>query len=58
MCLLFKLFLFYFMCMGILTACMSAYHMHVGAYGGQKKVPDPLDLVLQMVVSCRMSSGN
>jgi hypothetical protein len=28
------IFKFYFMCMGVLSVCISVYHMHAGAQGG------------------------
>lgn len=42
----------------ILPACMSAYHMCAGAQVNQKRVLDPLDLELQMVVRYHVGSGN
>lgn len=35
---------------------MSAYHMSAGALGGQKRVWDPLELELQVVMSCRVGA--
>lgn len=38
--------------------CMSVYHMYVsGACRGQKKASDPVELELQMVMSCHVGSG-
>jgi hypothetical protein len=36
----------------VLCVCMP------GACGGQKRASDPLELELQMVVNCHVSSGN
>lgn len=46
-----------FMCMRVLSACMSVYHVP-GALGGQKRESDPLTLESQMVVNRHVSAGN
>lgn len=30
-----------FMCLSVLSACMSIYYMYTGAYKGQKRALDP-----------------
>lgn len=63
------LFLFTFMhmsvlpaCMSVhlLPACMSVYHAHAihGAFGSQKRALDSLDLDLESVESYHASDGN
>lgn len=32
------------------TACMYVHHMSAGVHGGQKRVPDPRELKLKMIV--------
>lgn len=43
------------MCMGVVFACMSVYH--VCACGGQKRVLDALELEIQIVVSHEWELG-
>lgn len=50
----FKIFLL--ICMTISPAFMYVYH--VCACQGQKRVPDPLELEVQLVVSCHVGTGN
>lgn len=38
--------------------CVYVHHTYTGAYGGEKKVLDPLRLKSQMVVSCYVDPGN
>jgi hypothetical protein len=45
------------MCMGILLARISVYHVP-GAHRDQKRTSDPVELELQMVVSCQVGAGN
>lgn len=33
--------------------CVSVYHVYVGTYGSQKRMLGPLELQLQVVVSCQ-----
>lgn len=37
---------------------MSVHHVVTDALKGQKKVLDPLELELHMVVSCHVATGN
>ena len=49
---------FNFMCMGVLTACMSVHHLS-SAKKGQKKTLDPLELeLLQTAMSHHEDAGN
>jgi hypothetical protein len=43
------------MCLGVLPACVSVYFVH--ALKGQKRVSDPLELELHVVVSYRVNAG-
>ena len=43
---------FCFMYMSVLPACMSMYQCVPGTYGSQKRALVPLEMNLQMVVSC------
>ena len=46
------------MCIGFCQyVCLCIMYMS-GAYGGHKKVLDPLELELQTVESCYMGAGN
>lgn len=45
-------------CVGSLPACMFMHHIHACTCGGHKRPSDPLELGLQMVVSCHISAGN
>lgn len=45
------IFLHIFMCMSVLSACISAYHVHSSAYGGEKQALDPLELELWVLWS-------
>jgi hypothetical protein len=50
---------FYFMCVIVLPACMQSRTMCVpDACGGQKRMPNPLELELQVVVSHHVGAGN
>jgi hypothetical protein len=49
--------LFYFVCIGVLFACMSIMYM-LHACRGHKRASDPLELELKMVVSYHVSDGN
>lgn len=42
------------MCMDILLACKSVYHMHHSVRGGQTRVLDPLEPELLKVVNCHV----
>lgn len=56
---LFKINLFYFMCMNVLPACVSANHMCVWCPQKKKKrALDPLGLELQMVLSHHVGTEN
>lgn len=44
------------MCMGVVLACMSLHHM-CAVSSGQKRVSDPLELELGLVVSHQMDAG-
>lgn len=43
--------------MGVVPACMSLHLMCASALRGQKRVLDPLGLVLELVVSHHMNAG-
>lgn len=46
-------FRFIFICVyTCVSVCEYVHCMHIGAYRGQKKVQDPLELKLQITVSC------
>jgi hypothetical protein len=45
---------YYFMCMGVLPACVYACHEHTVPEGGSKRVSDPQKLELQTALSCRV----
>lgn len=51
-------FLFYFMCIDVLLARVSAHHAHVWCLRGQKRVLDPPRLELEMVFRHRVGAGN
>lgn len=44
--------------MGVLLACMSVYHVHVGTQIGQKRAADTLGLELQTVINHHAGAGN
>lgn len=52
-----KVYLFYFMCMWV-PAWMSCPTYVSGAYRGQTRVSSPLELDLQVTVSCQVSAGD
>lgn len=47
----------YFMCTGILPACISAAHV-CDTLKGQKKLTGPLEVWLQMVADYHVDAGN
>ena len=47
---------YYFIYMSVLPICLSVCHAH--ARGSQKRSLDPLELQLEMVVSCHVGAGN
>ena len=47
----------YLMCMSVLLVCMCTICM-LGLFGCLKRVSDPLELGLWMVVNCRVCGGN
>lgn len=47
-----------FMYMGALFACMSMHHHVLGAYWGQKRPLDSLELDLAMFMSCCVGAGS
>lgn len=55
-----KYSLFYFMCMGVLTSCVSVYHICASCprWGAEEKVSDFLELELQTVLSHPAGVGN
>jgi hypothetical protein len=48
---------FYFICMSVLSAGIYATFVP-GTYGSQERAPDPLDLMLAMVVNCPVGTEN
>ena len=46
------------MCMGVLPACMSVYHMYAEPKEAKDRVLDPLGLELDMVMSDHVGPGN
>lgn len=44
--------------MGILPTCMCVYHLHAWCPQSTEEAVRPLELELQMVVSCHMNAGN
>lgn len=55
---LFFIALFIF-CIRVFGLHVCLYTAHVsGAHGGQKRIVNPLELELQMVVSCHMGAGS
>lgn len=56
---IFQFYLFYFMCMGVLPTCMTVHYLcGPGSYWDLKKVSDPPEREPQMVVICRVGTGN
>lgn len=53
---LLHLFIFYFMCKGILPACICT--MRIPGHEGKKWVSVPLGLELQTAVTCHVDAGN
>lgn len=49
---------FYFLCMAILPACMSVYHVHAIPVKVRKDHPVPLGLGLVRIVSCDVGAGD
>lgn len=47
-----------FMCMDVLSICMSVYHMHAGHPQRPGEGVDPLILDLQMVVNQHVGAGD
>lgn len=45
------------MCTDVLTACKSGYHIHAGLEKGQKRMLNPLEPELQMVISRNAGAG-
>ena len=39
---------------GVLPVCMHMYHMHTWCHREAERALEPLELTLQMVVSCRV----
>jgi hypothetical protein len=50
------LFSFYFMITDVLSSCMSVHCLHAGR--GHKRMSEPLEPELQMVVSCFVDAEN
>lgn len=51
------------MCVSALPACTPVLYLRAhpcvpGVLGGQKRVPGPLELKLQVAVRCRVGAGN
>jgi hypothetical protein len=46
----------YFIGISVVSTCV--YMDHMCAHGGQKQASDPLELELQVVVSCHVGAGN
>lgn len=51
-------FLHYFMCMGVWPVYISVCHMHACIGRDQKRVLEPLELELMMVMSYYVGAGN
>lgn len=41
-----------------LCVCTYAYHAHSGAHRGQKRTLDPIELELNITVTCHISAEN
>jgi hypothetical protein len=50
--------LLYFLCIGVLPACIYVHHVFSWYLWGQKRASDPLELELQPVVSHLVAAGN